>query len=565
MQEQGFTLQDLGNLMRRRWRLMGAVALFVLLAAIVVTWSLDNVYRSTSFFIIECPEVPDPLLPGSCGEGDQAQRIQRIYDTVMTRDNLAEIIDRHDLYRQERGSGSADSVVREMRPNILLELVYAADDPRNKNLGPVAGFELSFFHGDPAIAKAVASDLAALVTDADRQRRMTALTEAEAGLATEANRWRDALREAEAKLADFKERNPGAMPEDRNFNRQQVERKQSELEGINAQIRDLEANYALLQTQLSQTEPYVSAVGPTGEILPGSAERARALQAELIRLLAIYSPDHPDVQRVRRELESLSGTESGAGLRQVLEAELNAKRAQLDAARRQYGDAHPDVQRLERAVENLQIQIAQTPAASASTQPPNNPVYVQLEVRMRSVANELAALRAQRASVREQIADLEGRVRIAPEVERELLELTRDYDLARNRYQDARGRQEGATTSSNLIDIELTERYKLQRAASISYEPYFPNRVLFMIVGAFLAITFGAGAGIGAEAIDTRVRGTRDVNTLLDMPPIAAVPFIATAADRRRHTVRRFASVTAVVALVVLVGAYVHLQRTGVV
>jgi uncharacterized protein involved in exopolysaccharide biosynthesis len=562
MQTEGYTLQDVTSLLRRRWTLMGWVALLIVLAAAVIAFSLDTVYRGTALIVIECPEVPDPLIPGACGEVDRAQRIERLQDEVLERENIVPIIARYDLFADIRQGAPPEAAIGDFRRNVLIEPVYSQEDPRSKSLGEVVGFNLSFLYGVPETARDVARDLTELFVAAGARRRQAALGEASSVLEREADRMRDQLREAEGRLATFKQRNPGAMPDDRNFNRQQLERKQTELEGLNAQIRDLENRQALMQTQLSQTEPYIAAVNSSGEAIPGAAERVQTLQAELIRLLAIYSPDHPDVIRVRRELESLAGSTEGISMRQALEAELAAKRAQLDAARSRYDAEHPDVQTLERAVANLEERIAQTPATSSSRQP-NNPVYLQMRVQVQGLNNELAALRAQRGALQSQLAQLESRVELAPEVERELLELTRDYNLAKQSYDDARSKQMAADRTGVISGEQLTENYKIQRPANLPWEPWFPNRPLFMIIGVFLGLTLGVGAGLAAEALDSTVRGTRDVRTILEMPPIAAVPFVATARDLRRQRFRRLAASLGVIVLVVGVGLYVQLQRSG--
>jgi capsular polysaccharide biosynthesis protein len=186
-----------------------------------------------------------------------------------------------------------------------------------------------------------------------------------------------------------------------------------------------------------------------------------------------------------------------------------------------------------------------------------------MRVQVQGLNNELAALRAQRGALQSQLAQLESRVELAPEVGRELLELTRDYNLANQAYDDAPSTQMAADRTGVISGEQLTENYKIQRPANLPWEPWFPNRPLFMTIGVFLGLTLGVGAGLAAEALDSTVRGTRDVRTILEMPPIAAVPFVATARDLRRQRFRRLAASLGVIVLVVGVGLYVQLQRSG--
>lgn len=564
MNNDGYSITELTGLIRRRTRIVVLTFLMFCLGSIVIAYSLQNLYRSTASIVIEQPEVSDRFLPGTQQQIDREQRILRIYDEVMTRDNLAQIISDHDLYTELRTNNAPESVVYELRRNVELEFLLAQDDPRIRYAGDVTGFVLSYYHTNNVKARDVAQDIVDLFQTGNRQRRQVAYDDTTAALSREADNLRDQVARLEAELAEFKALHPGALPEDRNYNRQIIERKARDLDGLDREIRSLQERKTLLQSQLAQTDMWVTAVGPDGQPLPASNERLQTLQGEYLQMLGNKSVTHPDVQRARREIEALSGGTASPAFRQAVVSTLEMKRVELVEARIEYGPNYPDVQNLERAVAALEQQVAAMPVVMEEMPAPTNPVYINVQLQLDGVNTEIAALREDRSGLQSEIVDLEAKVQVAPEVEREWLELTRDLGLARNQYEDIRTRQMSVQRAGVLEGEELTERYVVARRPSLTYTPAFPNRMLFVIVGLFLGLTFGIGAAIVAEALDGTIRSTRDIRLIMDMPPIAAIPAIATSQDIAQAKVSRITSILAVTISVAAVIVYVVIQRGGI-
>jgi len=565
VQDEGYSVGEVTRLVKRRRRLIGTTFFVFTALSIVVAYSLETLYRSSGTIVIEQPEVADQFLPGTYQAPDREQRISRINDEVMTRENLATIIETHNLYPQLRGSGGPGGLVSELRDHFELELLLAEDDPRKKYVGDVMGFIISYYHPDAETSRNVTRDIVELFLEGNRKRRQDAYLGTAEALSREAVEIRATVSDFEAKLADFKTENPGALPEDRTYNRQIVERKERDLTELDREIRSLQERKTLLQSQLAQTEPWVTVIGPDGEPVPASTDRLQQLQSEYLRLIGIYSASHPDVLRVRREIESLTGSAANPTFRRALEAAFLSKQLELADAQRQYGPNHPDVLSLQRSIMALEQQIEQLPEGTSDLPPPNNPTYVNLEVQLKSLDIELAALQQDRRQLQTETRQLDLAIQVAPEVERRYLELTRDLDIARQQYEDTMARRMAVERAGALEASEIAERYVLTRAPSMPYKPAFPNRPLIMIIGLFLGATLGMAAGILAEAFDDSIRSTRDMRTVIGAPPIAAIPLIRTAAEVRTvvHSRRRLA--LAVGAATIAVAIYVQLQRSGVI
>ena len=565
MQDEGYSVGEVTRLVTRRRRLIGMTFFVFTALSIVVAYSLESLYRSSGVIVIEQPEVSNQFLPGTFQAPDPQQRIERINDEVMTRDNLATIIETHNLYSQQRGSSGPETVTSELRDHFDLELILAEDDPRNRYAGGVTGFVVSYYHQDAETSRSVTRDIVELFLEGNRKRRQDAYLGTAEALSREAVEIRGTVSDLEATLADFKTENPGALPEDRTYNRQIVERKERDLTELDREIRSLQERKTLLQSQLAQTEPWVTVVGPDGEAMPTSTDRMQQLQSEYLRLIGIYSANHPDVMRVRREIESLTGSAANPTFRLALESAYLSKQLELTDAQLQYGPNHPDVLSLQRSIMALEQQIEQLPEGASDLPPPNNPTYVNLEVQLKSLDIELAAVQRDRRGLQAETRQLDLDIQVAPEVERRYLELSRDLDIARQQYEDTMGRRMAVERAGALEASELAERYVLTRAPSMPHKPAFPNRPLIIIIGLFLGATLGMAAGILAETFDDSIRSTRDMRTIIGAPPIAAIPLIQTTAETRAvvHSRRRLA--LAVGAATIAVAIYVQLQRSGVV
>jgi uncharacterized protein involved in exopolysaccharide biosynthesis len=202
-----------------------------------------------------------------------------------------------------------------------------------------------------------------------------------------------------------------------------------------------------------------------------------------------------------------------------------------------------------RAIEALQQNAASRGAAAR----PDNPAYLQILEQLSAVGRELTALRAERTRVRGQIDEFSRRLYVTPETERELLALTRDYELAQENYREIKQKLSEADMSHSLEEEQRGERFTLIRAPGTPSSPYSPNRLGILLLGFVLAIGGGIGLAALMEASDSTIRGTRDLRDVLQMPPIGTVPRIYNNKDLRRRQ-RRWALAAAGLVAVTIIG-----------
>src|SRR5690606_23374968 len=281
---------------------------------------------------------------------------------------------------------------------------------------------------------------------------------------------------------------------------------------------------------------------------------------QFVRDSAIYSQDHPDILRLRREIEALSAQTGLPGLdRDILETALDGRRQELESVReRGLTDEHPDVVRLEMAIANLEQALAAAPRTRPRTTraaPPDNPAYIQRQVQLDAARADLEAATARRDELRARLASLEERLTRTPEVEREYAALSRGYEQLVAQYGQVLQKQQDAAIAVSLEEQNRGDRFSVVNSPDEPTRPAQPNRIAILLLGLAFAFLGGAGGVAVAETMDSTVRSPRDVHALLEIPPLVMVPYIDNEADMRQRRWKRFAiaaSVTAWIGIVAL-------------
>ncbi len=516
-------LSDYLAILRRRRRQILRVAGAIFAIAVILAVVLPPVYRSTAKLLIE-QEVPQDMVPSTV-TGYINQRIKVIETRVLTPDNLTKVAEKLDLYPDERKASDKREVANRMRNNIKVETVNAnVTDPRSgASLMATVAFNVSYDASSPEMAQKVAQELATLFIEENRALRTAKARGASGFLNEEEERLSKHIAELESKLAAYKSKNQGRLPELMNLNMQMFDRTQRELEEAERQIYTLEERKVELQSQLALVDPH------TGNS-PGG--RLRELQGEYLAAISRYSPEHPDVIRLKREIESLKQQTGATNDRGALEAEYKRASADLAAAREKYSDDHPDVVKLKKTVASLEAKLKRATAGPTGfSMRPDNPAYVTLQTQLDTVDLNLKAMQEQRDRAKQRMAEYEARVTETPKVEQEGLALQRDYDAAMKKYREIKQNSMGAQLALELEKEQRGERYSILESAELPDHPERPNRRAFILLGLVLGLGTGIGYGSLAEYMDRTVRGPRAVITVLREPPLAAIPYIPNGID----------------------------------
>lgn len=513
----------LAILRRRRWQII-KVGILIFTAFAVLGVLLPPVYRSTASLIIEQQDVPADIVQSTV-TGYVNQRIKVIETRVLKPERLVAIAEKLGMYEQERAASAQEVVASKMRSHVEVTTVSAnVTDPRSGRSGVTTiAFDVSFLAPTPELAQRGAEELAALFINENRAVRTEKAQLASGFLSEEEKRLGQYVAELEAKLAAYKEENKGRLPELMNLNMQLFERTQDELGQLDQQIVALEERKLQLESQLALIEPHTG-TSPGG--------RLREAQTAYLSAAAIYAPDHPDVVRLKREVETLKKQLGIDDSRNALEAQYNQARRELAAAREKYAEDHPDVAALQRKVERLGKQMRQAPRAPRGFElKPDNPAYVAVQTQLDTVKLNLAAALDQRARTKEKLAEYEARMVQTPRVEQEGLALQREYENALKKYREIKQNLMSAEIAVSLERNEKGEQFSLLEPPERPGAAEQPNTKALLLLGLVLGIGGGIGYASVAEYMDRTVRGARLAGSLLEVPVLAAIPYIPNGGD----------------------------------
>jgi uncharacterized protein involved in exopolysaccharide biosynthesis len=283
----------------------------------------------------------------------------------------------------------------------------------------------------------------------------------------------------------------------------------------------LEEKRFYLSGQLAQINPGNSSV-------PGAAERLKQLEAEYASVRARYSDDHPDVQRLKREIDSLKEATGGSDSSDAIAQAIVKLRADLAEAKQKYSPEHPDVVALEKKLASMTDELKQIqsrPETAHFQTQPDNPAYITIQTQLAGTESEMKSALQQKQKMIADIEKLEKAMQKAPEVEREYRSLSRDYENAVAQFQDNKSKLSRAEVGKQLESESKGERFTLIDPAALPEKPVSPNRPAIL----FLGFVFSLGSGIGfafvADAISGAIHGARNIQTLFGMAPLAVIPY----------------------------------------
>ncbi len=536
---------------RRRKPAIITFAVLVVLA-IALALNLPAVYRSTAVILIEQQEIPQGLVESTV-TGYADQRIQVINQRVMTSANLLSLINKYDLYPEERRKLPPEQVIEMLRENIKLEMISAdVLDPRSgRPMSATIAFSLGYESESPKKAQEVANELTTLYLNENVQARRRSTTDTADFLASEAKKLENEIAALEQRLATFKQENQGSLPEQVELNTRMMDRVERDLDAVDRDLRSIEERKIYLTGELASLDPNIPDFRQRGADAYDPDVRLQALQTEYLTKLSKYSEEHPDVQKLKNEIAALGGGD-GQGVSALLQGELVAARSKLAELQERYAPEHPDVQRQERKVRALERSIASSSAVKPTQSMRANPAYINIKTQLQSAEVEKQSLLIKRAQLEARMNKIETQLKNMPRVEQEYRDLSRDYENASAKYQEIKAKQLEARLAQSLEADNKGERFTLIEPPLLPEVPIKPNRPAIIVLGLLLAIGAGLGVAFLLEGMDSSITSRHSLLAVTGIPPLAVIPKLVDLEEEAKRKRRTLVAVGLI--LTILVG-----------
>lgn len=562
--ERTMSLKDYLVAFHRRQKLIILTAVAILTVSLVLAFLWPASYKSVATILIEEQEIPSELVRSTITSYAD-QRIETIKQQVMSRTTLWKVVEQFDLYPEQQKNSAAEEVVKRFIKDIEVEVISAdvVDKRTQHPTKATIAFTVAYQNRSPELAQRVASELTSLFLGENLRSRERQAQDTTSFLQQEAENLAKHIGEIDEKIATFKHRAKGALPELVQLNQQLMNQADRELMDADQQIRSLEERKSYLEGELATIKPNTPILSVTGERILDSSERLRALRAEYAGVAANLSAEHPDVIKMKQEIEALE-KETG----QLPDAEEASKRlidarTALVADLDRLGSDHPDILKARRKIAALEQEVTKLNAAPGKGPMlrPENPAYINLQAQLNSATASLDALRKTRLEIKRRLHDYATRLERGPEIEPEYLVLLRDRDTSGQKYQDIRSRLLEAKVSEGLEVQRKGERFSLIDPPSLPEKPFKPNRMAIVLLGFVLAVGCGVGSGALAESLDHSIRSPEQLLSLTQQFPLAVVPFMPNEEDLSRAKTRwrlvQTAGVSAVAVMLVILHVFV--------
>ncbi len=555
MEEQEKSIQDYLVAIRKRKVAIFSVSIVVFLLTVAVALLLPAIYKSSSTILIEQQEIPSELVMSTVTTY-ASERIQTIQARVMTRTNLLKIIEKFDLYEDERKFATNQEIVNRIRDDVSLDVINAdVVDPRTgRPSSATIAFSLSYKGESPSKVQRVTNELTSLYLNENLSSRTQEAANTSEFLKEEAERLGKQISEQEKRMALFKQKHAKSLPELKDLNLGILQRKETELVTIDVRLRALEERVIYLTSQLAQ-------IDPGNPDVPGAVERLKTLQAAYASARSKYSDEHPDVLRLKNEIESLKGEAGQSSSAKVLAEELKVLNAELAQKKAKYTKDHPDIIALEEKIDALNTELTNAklnPVDSYYNSKPDNPTYVTLESQLSSAESEINSIKIQRKEIQKKISELEKSLFETPQVEREYRNILRDYTNTVTRYQETKAKQMRADVAEQLESESKGERFTLIEPAAMPEKPVSPNRPAIIFIGLVLALGSGLGFALIADAISGSVRGANSIRRSLGVLPLSVIPYEMNLQDRAKSRRVKKRVVILFVAIIVFALLFIH-------
>lgn len=229
-----------------------------------------------------------------------------------------------------------------------------------------------------------------------------------------------------------------------------------------------------------------------------------------------------------------------------------AQIAQLEARRREllqvYNEGHPELVRLQARIDAIR-EGGESPGAGDAAlaegafNPSEDPVYVDLKMRLNMAESEYQALDGRERELHALVQQTQIKLRDYPEEKKVLADLERERNNYQSLYEQLLQRQ-GVTEVSKQMEVaDKTTTFRIVDPAVLPRTPVSIDRLKVMLFGVFA----GFGAGIALVVLLELISGKfKDVNDLrqLGVPILAEIPSIpnpALEARRKKFNMARYA------------------------
>ena len=402
------------------------------------------------------------------------ERLNSISQEIMSRTRLEQIIDELKLYQSELKQMKREEVVELMRKNIKVELP--------KRTAETAGyFTVSYTGEDPRVVTLVANKLSSLFIEENLKLREQQAVGTTEFLTNELQATKEKMEAQGQTVADYKRKNMGSLPEQRDTNIKMLEQMQIQAQRNEESLRALEDRKLLIMRQMTEMEnPPAVTTGTDGAVKPKKGTMSYEAQQE----------------ELKKELADLQS---------------------------RYTEKHPDIVRTKKRIADLE-------KSKESTSVKNDPRYKELKAALADTDRQIQRQRQEGERLQAQTGQYRGRIEGTTQREQEMAAMMQEYNNTRLLYDTLIKKSEDAQQAENLERRQKGEQFRVIDPARMPEKPVQPDIPKVLLIGLFAGLGCGLGGIFIREQLDRSFRDPEDAEVTLGLKVLANIPRIGSKA-----------------------------------
>ena len=478
-----------------RWYAV-AISWIVGIAGGVYVYRLPADYQASARVYVDTQSILKPLMAGMTTLPNVEQQVMFMRRTLISRPNVERVMRMVDLDVQAKSSNEHERLADELMAQIKVGGTERDDI-----------YTISYNNPKPKLGKDVVQSLLTIFVEGSFGGKKQDSEKAVQFIDEQIKNYEEKLAAGENTLKEFKIRNMGLLPR---------------------QGSDYSSKLAELTDHLSQA-------------------RLEYTEAEMSR------------NAIKRQIAGEDPVPVGGGaaaepalVNPELDARISAINKNLDGLRLQYTENHPDIVSAKRLIAQLEATKREEAKKTRVTDPgaSYSPMLQQMNVALSVEEARMAGLKARVAEYSTRLARLQSQSTAAPEVEAQLAQLNRDYQVNKENYEKLVGRREAAKLSGDLSSATDMMSFRVIDPPSVPLVPAGPNRprLYAMVLAAALV------AGVGGALLMSQIRPTflsqHSLREVSGLPVLGSVNMNWTQAETVKRRRRLYAFGLAVLSLV---------------
>jgi succinoglycan biosynthesis transport protein ExoP len=510
------------------WVIVPTIALSGL--AVLVTLLFPDMFVSQTMILIQQRDVPSDFVKDLIGS-DTDRRLSAIEQTILSRTNLLRILNEFESRLPEYRTLNDERKVEKLRRRITI------DFPSEKRRGvylPTTNILISYRDRNPELAQKITARLASLFIEQDNRAREDKVFGTAEFLESELKKVAEQLHQSETNLKTLKERYRYELPTELETNLRTLDRLQAQ------QVGNLEAldRYVTLQMnlerQIAETPPTIFADSKDAPATAGAKEPNpqvevyRKKEQEYKELLVRAKPTHPDVRRLKAELEQLK--------KEIPPEDL---------------------------VESEEGTVS--PAPERPTIP--NPVYQSLTAQLAQLKTDIKIREKEKQRIENEMDKYNKRIQNTPQVEQEMTAIIRSNEDLTKQHEDLKAKLEEARLAGSLESRQKGAQFEIIDPANYPLEPSPPKPIVILMAGLAISLAGGVATALAVNMLNQRVWTHHELERALEAPVLAEIPSIVSPADIRNAMRRKLAHAVLIVAFAgIYLGGiyYLYLRQSAV-